>query len=248
MESVRKVALITGASRGIGAETALTLAKRGMRVVINYFSSQERANELVRTIESDGGEAMAIAADVRDESQITRMVDEVISKWGAIDVLVNNALIPFPIQSFAEMEWGQFEQKLVDEMKSAFMIVKSVIPHMEQKRYGRIVFVSTNLSKQPRPGMIAVGVSKAALNQFARYIAQEYGPKGITANIVAPGTVDTDNSSVLPDELIKRMESVTPLGRIAKPNDVAKVIAFFASDDSEFMTGDYIPVNGGLSM
>ncbi|MGH3167183.1 MAG: SDR family NAD(P)-dependent oxidoreductase [Trebonia sp.] len=244
-----KIALITGASRGIGATTARLLGSRGMRVVVNYRSSRDEADEVVASIRSAGGEAMAAQADVRDEPAVLDMVARVRATWGEAEVLVHNALIPYAVKSFDEITWDELGGKLDQELRAAYLVTKAVIPGMTKRGYGRIVYLGTVLSRQPRAGMITLGVSKAALGQFARYVAQEMGPRGITVNVVAPGPVDeTAISGVLSEDLKQRQAARTALGRLATPDDVACAIAFYAGDDSAFITGITAPVDGGLSM
>ena len=184
------VALITGASRGIGAATALVLAERGFRVVVNYRSSAEEADEVVRAATAAGGEAVAIRADVTEADDVAAMVSKTEQRWGRVDVLVHNALIPFEVSSFADLSWEQLGGKLDRELRAAYLITKAVVPGMVSRKYGRLVYLSTGLSRRPREGMITLGVAKAALDQFVRYIALELAPNGITANLVAPATVD----------------------------------------------------------
>lgn len=244
-----RVALVTGASRGIGAAVARLLACRGMRVVVNYRSSREEADGVVASITSAGGRAMAVRADVRDRSAVLAMVERVRAAMGEVEVLVHNALIPYAIKSFEEISWEELGGKLEQEMRAAFVLTKAVSPGMTARGYGRIVYLGTVLSRQPREGMIALGTSKAALSQFARYVAQELGPRGITVNVVAPGPVDeTVISGVLDQEQKRRQAARTALGRIARPDDVARTVAFYAGDDSGFITGTTVPVDGGLAM
>ena len=185
----RRVGIVTGASRGIGAATALVLAERGYRLVVNYRSSAEQAEEVVAAISAAGGEAVAIQADVTVPDDVARMVRETEQRWGRVDVLVHNALIPFDVTSFADLSWEQLGGKLDRELHAAFLITKAVVPGMISRGYGRLVYLSTGLSRQPRDGMITLGTAKAALDQFVRYIALELAPHGITANLVAPATV-----------------------------------------------------------
>ena len=185
-----KVALVTGGSRGIGAATASVLAERGFRVVVNYHASAPQAEEVVAAISAAGGEAVAIQADVTAPGDVVRMVGDIDQRWGGVDVLVHNALMPFDITSFAELTWEQLGGKLDRELRAAFLMTKAVVPGMISRGYGRMVFISTGLSRHPRDGMITLGTAKAALDQFVRYIALELAPHGITANLVAPGTVE----------------------------------------------------------
>jgi len=244
-----RVAVITGASRGIGAATALVLAERGFRVVVNYRSSVEEAEEVVRAAVAAGGEAIAIRADVTQADDVTEMVVETEQRWGRVDVLVHNALIPFDVTSFADLSWQQLGGKLDRELRAAFLITKAVVPGMISRGYGRLVYLSTGLSRRPREGMIALGTAKAALDQFVRYIALELAPQGITANLVAPATVDeTKVTGQLTTQEVHRLGTTNPMGRLVRPDEVAKTVAFLASEDSGFTTGHYLPINGGLAM
>ncbi|MFI6493486.1 SDR family NAD(P)-dependent oxidoreductase [Streptomyces sp. NPDC050564] len=243
------MALVTGASSGIGAATARLLAAQGMRVVVNYLRSSKAAEEVVADIEAAGGQAMAVQADVREVAAIESMIEQVQAAWGGIDVLVHNALVPFVIKSFQDMTWEELGGKLDAEMHAAYAVTKAVLPAMTEQGWGRIIYLSTGLSRRPREGMIALGTSKAALEQFARYLAQELGPQGITVNIVAPGPVeDTRMANVLDHAVKQRQTAATPLGRLAHPADVAQAVAIYAGEDNAFMTGTTAAVNGGMSM
>ena len=244
-----RVVLVTGASRGIGAAVARLLASRGMWVVVNYRSSRDEADDVVASIRSAGGRAMAVQADVRDGSAVLGMVEQVRAAMGEVEVLVHNALIPYAIKSFDEISWEELGGKLEQEMRAAFLVTKAVVPGMITRGYGRIVYLGTVLSRQPREGMIALGTSKAALSQFAHFVAQELGPRGITVNVVAPGPVDeTTLADAFDQEHKQRQAAQTALGRIAFPDDVARAVAFYAGDDSGFITATTAPVNGGLVM
>jgi len=244
-----KVALVTGGSRGIGAATASVLAQQGARVVVNYHASAPQAEEVVAAISVAGGEAVAIQADVTVAGDVARLVGDIEQRWGGVDVLVHNALIPYAITSFAELTWEQLGGKLDRELRAAFLLPKAVVPGMISRNYGRLVYLTAVLSRHPREGMITLGTAKAALEQFVRYIALELAPHGITANLVAPATVaGTTMSQKLTEEKLHELAAATPMGRLVRPDDVAKTIAFLASDDSGFITGHCIPVNGGVTM
>ena len=244
-----RVALITGASRGIGAATASVLAAGGFRVVVNYRSSAEQANEVVQAITTAGGEAVAVRADVTEGDEVAEMVGQTEQQWGRIDVVVHNALIPFDVTSFADLTWEQLGGKLDREMRAAFLITKAVVPKMVSRGYGRLVYLSTGLSRRPRDGMITLGTAKAALDQFVRYVALELAPHGITANLVAPATVDeTKVTEQLTTDQVRHLGATNPMGRLVRPDEVANTVAFLASEDSGFTTGHYLPVNGGLAM
>jgi 3-oxoacyl-[acyl-carrier protein] reductase len=244
-----RVALITGASRGIGAATALVLAEHGYRVVVNYRSSAPEAEEVVATIAAAGGEAVAVKADVTVPGDVTAMVGQIDQRWGGTDVLAHNAMTPFAITSFAELSWEQLGSKLDSELRAAFLITKAVVPGLVSRGYGRLIYLSTGLSRRPREGMITLGTAKAALDQFVRYVASELAPHGITANLVAPATVEgTQVTEQFTAERLRELAAAAPMRRLVRPDDVAKAVAFLASEDSGCTTGHYLPVNGGLAM
>jgi 3-oxoacyl-[acyl-carrier protein] reductase len=244
-----RVAVITGASRGIGAATALVLADGGFRVVVNYRSSAAEADEVVRAATAAGAEAVAIRADVTAPDDVAAMFEETDRRWGRVDVLVHNALIPYDITPFSDLSWEQLGGKLDRELHAAFLVTKAVVPGMTSRGYGRLLYLTAEPSRHPRNGMINLGVAKAALNQFVRYIALELAPHGITANLVAPATVHGTamNQKLTPEEL-RALGAAAPMGRLVTPDEVAKTLAFLSSEDSGFTTGHYLPIDGGLTM
>ncbi|MBN6188778.1 SDR family oxidoreductase [Aneurinibacillus sp. BA2021] len=243
-----KTAIITGGARGIGAAAAKLLASRGARVAVNYVHNHEAAEQTVFEIKANGGEAIAVQADVREEAQVNEMVKIVQETYGSVDILVSNANMSFAMKPFMEMSWDEFSTKLNDELKAAFVLTKAVAPLMMERKYGRIIYIASGLAKSPSPMFIAHGTAKGGLVSFAKYIAQELGPHGITANIVSPGLVLTDATTHTPENMKQMLAAMTPLGRIAQPEDVARAIAMYAGDDSGFITGAYTPVNGGHAM
>jgi 3-oxoacyl-[acyl-carrier protein] reductase len=244
-----RVAVITGASRGIGAATALALAEHGYRVVVNHRASARQAQKVVATIGAAGGEAVAIKSDVTVLNDVTAMVGEIDQQWGGIDVLVHSVSTPFAVTSFAELSWEQLGGKLDSELRAAFLTTKAVVPGMVSRGYGRLIYLSTGLSRHPRNGMITLGTAKAALDQFVRYVALELAPHGITANLVAPATVEGPRATELVTvERTQELAAAIPMRRLVRPEEVAETVAFLASEDSSFTTGHYLPVNGGLAM
>ena len=241
------IALVTGASRGIGAATALTLAGQGYRVVVNHRDSASQAEDVVATIVAAGGEAMAIKADVTNANDVAALVEEVHQRWGGIDVLMHSALTPYVITSFAELSWEQLGGKLDTELRAAFLVTKAVVPGMIARGHGRLIYMSALPSRRAREGMITLGTAKAALDQFVRYIALELAPHGITANLVAPTTVEGGTADrLISPERLQAIAAAIPMKRLARATDVAKTVAFLASEGAGFTSGHYIPVSGGL--
>src|SRR3954469_7315277 len=217
------VALITGASRGIGAAIAIALAKQGYKVVVNHRASAPQAEDVVATIAAAGGEAVAIKADVTEPDDVAGMIDQIDRLWGGVDVLVHNALTPYDVTSFADLSWEQLGGKVDTELRAAFLTTKAVVPGMTSRGHGRLIYLSTLLSRRPRNGMITLGTAKAALDQFVRYIALELAPSGITANLVAPATVDeTKVIGQLTTEQVSRLGATNPMGRLVRPDEVAR--------------------------
>jgi NAD(P)-dependent dehydrogenase (short-subunit alcohol dehydrogenase family) len=244
-----RVAVITGASRGIGAAAALALAEKRFRVVVNYRSSTEEADEVVAAVKAAGGEALAIRADVTNPDEVASMFAETEQRWGRVDVLVHNALIPYDVVSFADLTWEQLGGKLDREMHAAFLVTKAVAPGMMSRSFGRLIYMTTILSRRPRAGMINLGTAKAAMDQFVRYVALELAPHGITANLVSPATVaGATSDKLLAADDVRRLGAGNPMGRLVTPDEIAQTIAFVASEDSGFITGHCVEINGGLAM
>ncbi|OBJ19501.1 SDR family NAD(P)-dependent oxidoreductase, partial [Mycobacterium colombiense] len=207
------------------------------------------ADEVVAAATAAGGEAVAIRADVTEPDDVAAMVGEISTRWGGVDVLVHNALIPYDVTSFADLSWEQLDGKLDRELHAAFLVTKAVVPDMISRRYGRLIYLTTILSRRPRQGMITVGTAKAAMDQFVRYVALELAPHQITANLVSPATVaDPTANALLTAEEIHQLGATNPMGRLVSPEEVANTVAFLAGEDSGFITGHCLEVNGGLAM
>lgn len=243
-----KTALVTGGSRGIGAACCELLAANGANVAVNYFSNQKAADQVVEKIRSGGGQASAFQADVRDKAQVDALVKAVQNAFAPVDILVNNANIHFPIQPFVEYPWEGMAEKLNGEIGASFYCCQAVVPQMIQRGQGRIINVSSGLARTPGDGFVAHSTAKSGLDAFTRALAHELGPQGITVNTVAPGLTETDATSFLPPEAKAGAAAHTPLRRIAQPEDVAGAVLFFASDYSGFVTGTWLPVDGGSTM
>ncbi len=243
-----KVALVTGASRGIGAAIARKLAQHGAAVVVNYLRAKDSADELAKSIVEAGGKAVAIQADVRDRAAVDSMVAAAGKQLGAIDILVNNANIDFPIKSFTELSWPEISAKLTGEIGALVHCCQAVLPGMLQKKGGKIILVSSTLSRDPGFGFAAHCAAKAAVDSIARTMALELGPANIKVNVVGPGLTKTDATASLPPEIHEQTAAHTPLRRVAEPEDVAGVVLFLASELADYLTGQYIPINGGRFM
>lgn len=244
-----QVAMVTGSSRGIGAATARELAAAGADVVINYKSSAEAAEGVAAAVEDQGQESLVVQADVTVPAEVESMVDEVKSSLGTVDVLVNNANLPFAKKPIADITWDEMEAKIDAELRAAFAVTEAVLPGMVEQEHGRLIYVSSARSKTPDTNFVAHGVAKSGLNAFVRYVAEEFGEHGITANTVSPGLVETDSTRpAIDEELRQTISYTTPLGRIAQPEDVAPTIVAFAGDAARFTTGTYTSVNGGQMM
>jgi 3-oxoacyl-[acyl-carrier protein] reductase len=243
-----KVALVTGASRGIGAATARLLARHGAAVAVNFHQSGATAAALVSEIEASGGRALAVGADVRERAQVEAMVGQATAALGAVDILVLNAAIQFPMVPFVDYPWEAFEAKLTGELKAAFFCSRAVVPSMIRRGRGSIIAVSSGLSRHPGFGFCAHSTAKSALDAFARALALELGPRGIRVNVVAPGLTLTDATAGLPQQVKEASARQTPLGRNAVAEDVAGAILALVSDEAAFVSGAYVPVSGGSQM
>jgi 3-oxoacyl-[acyl-carrier protein] reductase len=243
-----KVAIITGASRGIGAASAKALAYHGAKVVINYIKSKDKADELLDEIKKAGGKGMVCQADVRNQDAVNDMVESSLNEFGKIDVLVNNANINFPIRPFIELTWDQIEAKILGEMKALYNCSQAVLKDMLVRKSGKLIFVSSSLSRFPGFGFSAHAAAKSAMDGMAKVMAMELGPSGITVNVVGPGLTITDATAGQPKEVHEQIAAITPLRRLGMPDDIAGVVLFLASSLSDYLNGEYIPVTGGSFM
>jgi 3-oxoacyl-[acyl-carrier protein] reductase len=242
-----KVAIVTGSSRGIGRAIALRLAAGGARVVINYRGSEAAANEVVAQIEAAGGEAIAVQADVSDAAQAEALVDAAKKTFGRIDILVNNAGTTRDtlIMRMSENDW---DVVIDTNLKGAFHCIKAVSRQMMRQKYGRIVNITSVSGIAGNAGQANYAAAKAGLIGLTKTVAKELGSRGITCNAVAPGYVPTDLTASLPEELIQQAVERTPLGRTGTAEDMAAAVAFLASDEARFVTGQVLAVDGGLAL
>lgn len=243
-----KVALVTGASRGIGAAAAIKLAEHGAAVVVNYNQSKEKADEVVNAIIENNGHAISVKANVFEREESEKMVKEAENEFGKIDIIVLNAGANFKTAPFMDQTWEDFEKKILHEVKGSFWTLKAALPSMIERKTGSVIIVSSGLSRRPNIGFSAHSTAKSALDAFAKSLAFEMGPVGIRVNVVAPGLTLTDATSAMPEERKKMAIGMTPLRRVGLPEDVAGAVLFYASDEAKFITGNYLPVNGGQMM
>jgi 3-oxoacyl-[acyl-carrier protein] reductase len=242
-----RVAVVTGAGRGIGRGIALELGKRGATVVVNYNASADAANQVVAAIIEAGGKASAIRADVSKIEEAENLIKATIDQFGKIDILVNNAGVTRDglIMMMKEEDW---DTVIDTNLKSAWNCSKFAVKAMMRKRYGRIVNVTSVSGIAGQAGQTNYSASKAGLIGLTRSLAREVGPRQITVNAVAPGFVPTDLTANLPENLTSELNKLIPLDRWGTVEDVAKAVAFLASDDASYITGEVISVSGGMVM
>jgi len=241
-----KVAVITGASRGIGAASARALAHHGATVVVNYIKSKDKAEDLLDGIKKAGGRGMVYQADVRDQGAVNVMVEATHKEFGKIDVLVNNANINFPIRPFIELTWDQIEAKILGEMKALYNCSQAVLKDMTRRKSGKLIFISSSLSRSPGFGFSAHAAAKSAMDGMAKVMATELGPLGITVNAVCPGLIDTEMvRATIPPEKIKEYAESFPIPRLGESWEVAELVHFLVSRNAAYITGAALDISGG---
>ena len=243
-----KVALITEASRGIGSASAKALASHGATIIVNYINRKDKAEAVLDEINGRGGRGMIFQADVRDNDAVNTMVDSALKEFGQIDILVNNANINFPVRPFFELTWGQIEAKIMGEMKALYNCSQAVLKDMINRKSGKLVFISSSLSRFPGYGFSAHAAAKSAMDGIAKVMAVELGPVGITVNVIGPGLTLTDATAGQPKEMHEQVAAITPLRRLGMPEDIAGAVVFLASSLSDYLSGEYLPVTGGSFM
>ena len=245
--SENKVALITGATRGIGKEIALELAENGFDIAINYRSKQEGMEELKKEIEKHNVRAEFVKADVSNFEECENMVKETIEKFGKIDVLVNNAGITKD-GLIMRMKKEDFENVIDVNLTGTFNVTRNVIPYMIKQKSGRIINLSSVVGVVGNAGQTNYSASKAGIIGFTKSLAKEVASRNILVNAIAPGFIDTDMTNVLSDTVKEGINSQIPLKRMGSPREVAKIVKFLSSDDSSYVTGQVINVDGGMVM
>jgi len=242
-----QVAVVTGGGRGIGRGIAIELGKRGAKVIVNFNSNAETANEVVALIEQSGSKALAVQADVSQFTAARNLIKAAIEFGGRLDILVNNAgtTRDMLLAMMSESDW---DVVITTNLKSAYNCSKAALKPMMRQKYGRMVNIASISGLAGNGGQTNYSASKAGLIGFTKALAREVGGRNITVNAVAPGFIPTDLTSSLPQDLLDAAIQATPLGRLGTIEDVARVTAFLVSEDAAFITGQVLSVDGGMVM
>ena len=242
-----KVALVTGAARGIGKEIALTLAKAGAEVIVNYNGSKERAEAVVKEIEDMGGSARIYKCNVADEEESKQMVQEVLAKYGKVDILVNNAGITRD-NLIMRMTEEDYDAVLNTNLKGAFHMIRHLSRTFIKQRSGKIINISSVSGVMGNAGQANYAASKAGLIGLTKSVARELASRNICVNAVAPGFIATEMTEVLSESVQDNSKKMIPLGKMGSPKDVANMVLFLAGENSDYITGQVIHVDGGMVM
>ncbi|MFV1970529.1 MAG: 3-oxoacyl-[acyl-carrier-protein] reductase [Acidimicrobiia bacterium] len=241
------VALVTGASRGIGRAIALTLADDGFAIAVNYASSSEKAEAVVAQIKSGGGHAIAVQGDVSDPDAVAGMFETITAELGPVSVLVNNAGIADD-GLLLRMNADQWDHVISTNLRSVFLCTKAALRGMLRAKAGRIINISSVSGISGNPGQANYAASKAGIIGFTKSVAKEVGSRGITVNAIAPGFIQTDMTEALGDDVTDAVSSQIALGRLGLPEEVASVVGYLAGNGASYITGQTIVVDGGLAL
>jgi 3-oxoacyl-[acyl-carrier protein] reductase len=245
LEFSGKIALVTGASRGVGRAIALKFAALGARVAVNYYRSEDQANEVVAQIEKSGGEALAVRANVADAAEVKAMFAAVIDRWQRVDILVNNAGITRDTMMLrmSEADWDE----VIDiNLRGAYLCTKFALKSMTMENWGRIVNIASLAGIVGNAGQANYSASKGGLIAFTKAVAREVAPRQITVNAIAPGFIITEMTDQIPKEMQEAMLARIPLKRFGEPGDVAELAAFLASERASYVTAQVISIDGGV--
>jgi 3-oxoacyl-[acyl-carrier protein] reductase len=243
-----RVALVTGASRGLGKAMAFGLARAGAKVAINYANNHEHADRTWREFRDAGLHGMLVRADVTDEASIDRMCTEIEAELGPVDVAVYNATGPQPLKPIEDYDWAFYQEMYDFFVKSPFLITRRALPHMKRQRWGRIINITSEVFRRGTHPFSAYVAAKGAQTGWTRAMAGELAPWGITVNAVAPGWIPVERHANDPEEMKEGYRKMIPMGHFGIPSDVAGAVTFLASDAARFVTAADIPVNGGMTV
>ena len=247
MDLSEKVAIVTGGGRGIGRAIALKLAEVGATVVINDVGDSTPAEGVAEEIRKMGRESLVVLADISQSTEVTSLVDNTIEKYGKVDILVNNAGITRD-QLIMRMSDDEWDMVLGINLKGVFLCSKAVLRPMMKQRWGRIISISSIVGLIGNAGQANYASAKAGIIGLTKTIAKEVASRGITANAIAPGFIDTVMTKQLPEERRQELMNQVPLGFLGTPRDVAEVVAFLASEEARYITGQVVTVDGGISL
>ena len=247
IDLTNKIALVTGASRGIGRQVAKDLASFGATVVANYPNSNDSAEQTVEEIEKKGGTAIMSEFDVSDFDAVQEGIGSVIEKLGGVDILINNAGITRD-GLFLRMKEEDWDVVYSVNLKGVFNCTKAVIRNMSKQKYGRIVNIASVVGEMGNAGQLNYSSTKAGVIGFTKSAAKEFGQRGITVNAISPGFIQTDITQEIPEEYKQKYMESIPLGRFGETKDISNIISFLVSDNASYITGEVIRVNGGLYM
>ena len=242
-----RIALVTGASRGIGEVIALRLAQAGAKVAVSYHTGEEAAAKVVEAITTSGGEAIAVGGDVSQEGQVEALIKQVLQRWEKLDILVNNAGVTRD-KLLLRMNAAEWDDVINVNLRGAYLCTRFVIPHMMRQRDGRIVNMSSVVGLSGNPGQANYAASKAGLIGFTKAMAREVASRNITVNAVAPGYITTAMVDQLSEEAQQAILTRIPMARFGSPEDVAEVVAFLCTDGAGYVTGQVIGIDGGLAI
>lgn len=248
-ETTNKVALVVGATGGIGSAVALQLAKDGFDVILHYHSNKEKANTLKKQIEeATESKAFPIQANINEEKDIENLISQAMRKACRIDCFVNCASTPIPPINVTDLTWDDFQSQMNLNIKINLSFIKKLLPQMLERKYGKLIMVGSLFSDKPNPNLVHYATAKAALEGFTKAMAFELAPKGVRVNMVSPSMIATDLTADIPEKMKLLSAMNTPLRRLALPEDVAGAVSYLASSKSDYLSGEVIHINGGQYM